>query len=84
MARRSFAIKQGRYFAATGWGRYGPYAVGTYRRGRGVAKMTIGTKGTTIGGRVRVYRKVRVGATVNLTHHRHSLAVRTRTRIYRL
>ncbi|HVB11914.1 MAG TPA: hypothetical protein VNE86_02180 [Nitrososphaerales archaeon] len=84
MVRKSFAIKHGRYFAAAGWGRYGPYAVGTYRRGRGVAKVTVGTRGGTIGGRIRVYRKVRVGATLNLTHHRHSLSLRTRRRIYRL
>ncbi len=29
MARKSVAYKRGRVFAAVGWGKYGPYAVGT-------------------------------------------------------
>jgi hypothetical protein len=84
MARRSIAIKRGRYFAAIGIGRYGPYAVGTYRRGRAVAKASVGTRGATVGGRYRVYRRVRVGGEYNFTHHRRTLEFRTRRRILRM
>lgn len=84
MGRRSVAIKRGRYFAAIGIGRYGPYAVGTYRRGRAVAKASVGTRGATVGGRFRVYKRVRVGGEFNLTHNRRTVEFRTRRKIYRL
>jgi hypothetical protein len=74
--RKSVSIKRGRYFASAGWGRYGPYGVATYRKGRIVGKFTTGTKGTTVGGRVRIWKKVRVGVTYNLTHHRRSVEAR--------
>jgi len=84
MVRRSFAIRRGRYFAAIGVGKYGPYAVGTYRRGRAVAKASVGTRGATVGGRYRVYRKIRVGGEYNITHHKRTAEIRTRRRVYRL
>ena len=84
MARRSVAMKRGRYFAAMGLGRYGPYAVGTYRRGRAVAKVSVGTRGATVGARYRVYKRLRVGAEYNFTHHRRTIEFRRRRRIIRL
>lgn len=84
MTRRSIAYKRGRLFAAMGWGKYGPYAVGTYRRGRTVAKATVGTKGATMGGRVRVYKSVRVGGEYNLSHRDRLLEIRVRRKKYRL
>ena len=84
MGRRSVAIKRGRYFAAIGIGRYGPYAVGTYRRGKAVAKATVGTRGATVAGRYRVYKRVRVGGEYNFTHHRRTVEFRTRRRSLRL
>lgn len=84
MARRSFAIKKGRYFGAVGWGKYGPYAIATYRRGRAVAKASFGAKGGIVGARYRIYRKVRVGGEYNLTHHSRAFELRTRTRTLRI
>ncbi|MGA2876452.1 MAG: hypothetical protein ABSE82_13050 [Nitrososphaerales archaeon] len=84
MVKKSIALKRGRYFGAAGWGKYGPYAVATYRRGRAVAKVTAGTKGSTVGGRVRVYKRIRAGCEYNLTHHRRVFEVRTKRRRVRL
>lgn|GEM_PF-6431983 len=48
--RKSVSRKMGKAFAAGGWGRHGPYAVGTYRVAPGwYVKATAGTKGTTLG-----------------------------------
>ena len=84
MSRRSIAIRRGRYFAATGWGKYGPYAVSTYRRGRAVGKVSVGLRGVMIGGRYRIYKRLRVGGEYNLTHHHRTLEVKTRKRVLRL
>jgi len=82
--RKSIAFKRGRYFAAAGWGRCGPYAVGTVRYRRAVAKASVGTKGSTVGVRYRVYGKLRVGGEYNLTHRHHALELSTRRKRYRL
>ncbi|MGA2663612.1 MAG: hypothetical protein ABSF83_01535 [Nitrososphaerales archaeon] len=82
--RKSLALKKGRLFAAAGWGRYGPYAVGTYRYKRAVAKLTAGTKGSTVGGRVRVYKHIRVCGEYNLSHKSRALEVRIRRKKFRL
>jgi hypothetical protein len=84
LVRKSFAIKKGRYFGATGWGKYGPYAVATYRRGRALGKISFGTKGGTVGGRVRVYKKVRFGGEYNLTHHSSAIEMRNKRRTFSL
>ena len=84
MVRKSIAFKRGRYFAAAGWGKYGPYAVGTVRYRRAVAKVTAGTKGGTVGGNVRIYRKVRAGGDYNVTHHRRAFEVRVGRKRYRV
>ena len=63
---------------------YGPYAVATYRRGRGVAKASFGTRGGTVGARLRVYGKVRVGGEYNITHHRSAVEFRTERKSFRL
>jgi hypothetical protein len=76
MVRKSIAVKKGRFFAATGWGKYGPYAVATCRKGRALAKFTVGTKGGTVGGRVRVYKKLRIGGEYNVTHHNSAIEFR--------
>ena len=78
LPRRSIAIMRGRYFAAGGWGRHGPYVVATYRRGRAVVKASAGTRGSTIGANVRVYKKLRVGGEYNLTHKTRSIEIRNR------
>ena len=78
LPRKSIAIKRGRYFAAGGWGKHGPYVVATYRRGRAVVKASAGTKGRTIGANVRVYKKLRVGGEYNLTHKTRSIEIRNR------
>lgn len=71
-------------FAALGWGRYGPYAVGTYRYKRAVAKASVGAKGATVGGTYRVYRRVRVGGEYNLTHRTRALELRLKRKRYRV
>jgi len=83
MVRKSFALKRGRYFISVGIGRYGPYAVSTYRRGRAVAKASVGTKGAIVGGRYRVFKRIRVGGEYNVTHHHRTVEVRARRRVYR-
>ena len=84
MVRKSFAIKKGRYFGAMGWGRYGPYAVATVRKGRALGKISFGTKGGTVGGRVRVYGKAPIGVEYNFTHHSGAIEMRNRRRIVRV
>jgi hypothetical protein len=84
MARKSIAFKRGRYFGSLGWGKFGPYAVATVRYGRAMAKVSAGTRGSTIGGRVRVYKHLRVGGEYNLTHRNRALEVQIRRKRYRL
>ena len=84
MARKSVAYKRGRLFAAAGWGKYGPYAVGTYRRGRAVAKATVGTRGGTVGARYRVYRQVKVGGEYNITRRRKAFEIRAKKKTFRI
>jgi hypothetical protein len=76
LVRKSIAFKRGRYFAAAGLGKYGPYVVGTVRYKRAVAKVTAGTRGSTVCGNVRIYKKVRAGGDYNFTHHSRAVEIR--------
>jgi hypothetical protein len=48
--KRNWSIKRGRNFLAFGWGKYGPYVVGTRRIRRGFyAKTSVGLRGVLAG-----------------------------------
>jgi len=48
--KKNWAIKRGKNFLAIGWGKYGPYAVGTrHIKGKLYAKTSIGIKGILAG-----------------------------------
>jgi hypothetical protein len=79
--RKTFKISRGRVFFAGGWGRYGPYAVGTHRIGRKTTvKATAGTKGVTVGAKYRYNRRPSFEGQYNITTLRPSFSIKYRKR----
>ena len=78
---KTFRAIQGRAFASGGWGRYGPYALGTYRvGGRTTVKATAGTRGVTVGAKYRYNRRLSLEGQYNITTQKPSFSIRYRKR----
>ena len=78
--KRNWSRRRGKNFFAFGWGRYGPYAVGTRRIRKGVyAKASIGLKGA-LAGLKHTNRRFSVQGMVNLLNGRPSVSAKQNRR----
>jgi hypothetical protein len=73
----SFISKRG--FLSAGWGKYGPYFVGTFKPQRKIIfKATAGTKGLTLGARYIHSKKMSIEGHYNIITHRPSFGIKFR------
>lgn len=68
-------------FCATGWGRYGPYIVGTFKpKRKTIFKVTAGTKGLILGVKYRHSKKVGMEGHYNIITHKPSFGIKFKKR----